>query len=61
MTEFVEAVLGKKSETHEMVEVIAALSAYVADYIMEEQARGNTTVDKWMVMDAIAAYKGGAR
>jgi hypothetical protein len=38
-----------------------SLAAYIADYIMEEQARGNTTVDKWMVSDAIEAYMGGAR
>ena len=37
------------------------LASYIADYIMEEQARGNTTIDKWMVADAIEAYEGGAR
>lgn len=35
-----------------------ALAAYVADYIMEEQARGNVEIDKWMVRDAIDAYFG---
>ena len=33
---------------------------YIADYLMEEQARGNTTIDKWVVLDAIQAYEGGA-
>lgn len=37
-----------------------ALAAYVADYIMEEQARGNVEIDKYMVRDAIDAYFGGA-
>jgi hypothetical protein len=37
------------------------LAQYIADYIMEEQARGNTTIDKWMVADAIEAYEGGAQ
>jgi hypothetical protein len=36
------------------------LAQYIADYVMEEQARGNTTVDKWMIADAIDAYEGGA-
>jgi hypothetical protein len=38
-----------------------SLAAYIADYVMEEQARGNTDIDKWMVSDAIEAYLGGAR
>jgi hypothetical protein len=38
-----------------------SLAAYIADYVMEEQARGNTDIDKWMVADAIEAYLGGAR
>jgi hypothetical protein len=37
-----------------------ALAAYIADYVMEEQARGNTTVDSYMIRDAIDAYFGGA-
>ena len=40
---------------------LMGLASYIADYIMEEQARGNTTIDKWMVADAIEAYEGGAR
>jgi hypothetical protein len=38
-----------------------SLAAYIADYVMEEQSRGNTDIDKWMVADAIEAYLGGAR
>ncbi len=38
-----------------------ALSKYIADYVMEEQARGNLEVDKYMIMDAISAFQGGAR
>ena len=37
-----------------------ALAAYVADYIVEEQARGNVEIDKYIVRDAIDAYFGGA-
>ena len=37
-----------------------ALAAYVADYIMEEQARGNVEIDRYMVRDAMDAYFGGA-
>jgi hypothetical protein len=37
------------------------LAQYIADYIMEEQSRGNTTVDKFMVLDALQAFEGGAR
>lgn len=36
------------------------LAAYVADYINEEIIRGNTQVDRWMVLDALKAYEGGA-
>ena len=39
----------------------AALTAYIADYIAEEAARGNVKVDKWMIRDALEAYEGGAR
>jgi hypothetical protein len=46
----------KMSDTHRL-----ELAAYIADYVMEEQARGNTDIDKWMVSDAIEAYLGGAR
>jgi len=62
-TEFVETVLGKETvaDFKRLQLATDAFAAYIADYIMEEQARGNTTVDKWMVMDAISAYKGGAR
>ena len=37
------------------------LSADIADYIAEEFERGNIHVDKWMVLDAINAFMGGAR
>ena len=37
-----------------------ALAAYVADYIREEQARGNVEIDSYMIRDAIDAYFGGA-
>lgn len=37
------------------------LAVYVAAYVMEEQARGNLEVDKWMISDAFDAYLGGAR
>ena len=37
------------------------LAAYIADYIAEEFERGNVEVDKWMVLDAINAFMGGAR
>jgi hypothetical protein len=36
------------------------LAAYIADYINEELARGNTDIDKYMIADAIDAYEGGA-
>lgn len=39
---------------------IAALAAYIADYIAEESSRGNAVVDKYMVEDAIDAFLGGA-
>jgi len=35
-----------------------ALAHYIAEYVMEEQARG--TVDSYMIRDAIDAYLGGA-
>ena len=38
-----------------------ALAQYIANYVMEEMARGNTTVDRWMILDAINAFEGGAR
>jgi hypothetical protein len=36
------------------------LCTYIADYIMEEQARGVIEVDTYLVQDAIQAYLGGA-
>lgn len=36
------------------------LALYIAEYISEEIERGNTQVDKWMVLDALNAYEGGA-
>jgi DNA-directed RNA polymerase subunit RPC12/RpoP len=58
------AVLGAKkpahplamSDTHRL-----ELAAYIADYINEEKARGNTDVTPWMVEAAIEAFEGGAR
>ena len=37
------------------------LAKYVADYVMEEQVRGNLEVDRWMIADAFDAFLGGAR
>jgi hypothetical protein len=37
-----------------------ALAAYIAAYVMEEQARGNVEIHAFMVRDAIDAYIGGA-
>ena len=61
--ESVEALLGKERvEVFRKLQVeTEAFANYIANYIMEEMARGNTTVDKWMVMDAISAFQGGAR
>ena len=39
---------------------IQELAAYVADYLTEEQARGNVEIDSYMIRDAIDAYFGGA-
>jgi len=39
---------------------LMGLASYIADYIAEEQARGNT-IDKWVIANAIEAYEGGAR
>lgn len=36
------------------------MANYIAEYINEEIIRGNTEVDKWMVIDAINSYLGGA-
>jgi len=36
------------------------MAVYIAEYINEEINRGNTEVDKWMVIDAINSYLGGA-
>lgn len=38
---------------------LQALAVFVADYITEEQARGNIEIDKYMVRDAIDAYFNG--
>jgi hypothetical protein len=62
-TESVNALLGEervKAFRRLQVET-EALAKYIADYVMEEQSRGNLEVDKYMIMDAISAYKGGAR
>jgi hypothetical protein len=62
--ESVEALLGKETvEYFRRLQVeTEALAKYIADYVMEEQSRGNLEVDKYMIMDAISAYyKGGAR
>lgn len=37
------------------------LASYIADYVMEEQSRGNLEVDKWMIADALDAYEGGTK
>jgi hypothetical protein len=37
------------------------LASYIADYIAEEQSRGNKTVDKHMIDSAIDAFLGGAK
>jgi hypothetical protein len=39
---------------------LMGLASYIADYIAEEQARGNT-IDRWVIAQAIEAYEGGAR
>ena len=44
-----------------LVKDLEALAKYIADYVMEEQSRGNIEVDKYMIMDAMSAYIGGAR
>ena len=36
-----------------------ALAAFIAEYVMDEQGRGNTTVDSYMIRDAIDAFLGG--
>lgn len=36
------------------------MAVYIAEYINEEINRGNTEVDKWMVLNAINSYLGGA-
>jgi hypothetical protein len=38
-----------------------ALAKYIADYIMEEQERGNVDIDKWVVLEAMESFEGGAR
>jgi hypothetical protein len=61
--ESVEALLGKETvEYFRRLQVeTEALAKYIADYVMEEQSRGNLEVDKYMIMDAMSAYQGGAR
>jgi hypothetical protein len=61
--ETIEALLGKERvETfHRLQAETDSLARYIADYVMEEQARGNTNVDRYMIMDAMSAYIGGAR
>lgn len=36
------------------------LASYIANYLIEEAERGNAEVDKWVVLEAIDAYLGGA-
>lgn len=62
-TESMEALLGKEriATFKRLQSETEALARYIADYVMEEQARGNTTVDKYMIMDAMSAFIGGAR
>ena len=62
-TETVEALLGKEriATFKRLQNETEALAKYIADYVMEEQTRGNTTVDKYMIMDAMSAFIGGAR
>lgn len=62
-TESMNAILGEervKAFRSLQVET-EALAKYIADYVMEEQSRGNIEVHKYMIMDAMSAYKGGAR
>lgn len=40
---------------------LLCLSAFIADYVMEEQSRGNIEIDSYMIFDAIEAFNGGAR
>ena len=62
-TESMNAILGEervKNFRRLQVET-EALAKYIADYVMEEQSRGNIEVHKYMIMDAMSAYIGGAR
>ena len=61
--ETVEAILGKENvDTFRRLQVeTEAFAKYIADYVMEEQSRGNIEVHKYMIMDAMSAYQGGAR
>jgi hypothetical protein len=36
------------------------LASYVAEYLNEEADRGNTVIDKWLVLEAINSFLGGA-
>ena len=62
-TESMEALLGKEriATFKRLQSETEVFAKYIADYVMEEQARGNTTVDKYMIMDAMSAFIGGAR
>lgn len=62
-TESVNALLGEErvKAFRKLQAETEALSKYIADYVMEEQSRGNLEVDKYMIMDAMSAYQGGAR
>ena len=62
-TESMNALLGEERVKHirRLQVETEALAKYIADYVMEEQSRGNIEVHKYMIMDAIASYKRGAR
>ena len=62
-TESMNALLGEERvKTFRRLQAeTEALAKYIADYVMEEQSRGNLEVDKYMIMDAMSAYIGGAR
>ena len=62
-TESMNAILGEErvKAFRSLQAETEALAKYIADYVMEEQSRGNIEVDKYMIMDAMSAYIGGAR
>lgn len=47
-------------ETREMAREKWRLAEYVARYVTDEMINGNVVIDRWMIMDAIDAYHGGA-